>query len=110
MSLGAEDIAFVRDLFSSVPDLSTRKMFGGLGIYSDGVIFALMRSDGQVLLKATKGPFADHMATLGSEIWSYTRKNGTQSAMPYWTLPESALDDPEEAQSLAHQVLTALSS
>lgn len=108
MSLGAEDIAFVRDLFSDIPDLSTRKMFGGLGIYSAGVIFSVMRSDGQVLLKAQKGPFADHMASLGAEVWAYTRKNGTQSAMPYLTLPESALDDPEEAHNLAHQALAAL--
>ena len=108
MSLGDADIAFVRDLFNTIPDLTTRKMFGGLGIYSGDVIFALMRSDGQVLLKANKGPFADHMAALGSEIWAYTRKNGAQSAMPYWSLPDSALDDPEEAQDLARQALAAL--
>lgn len=108
MSLAAEDIAFARDLFSALPDLSTRKMFGGLGLYSEGVIFAVMRSDGQILIKAQQGPFADHMASIGAEIWSYPRKNGTQSAMPYWTLPDSALDDPEEARDLARQALNAL--
>ena len=108
MAVSEADIAFATDLFSDLGPVTTRKMFGGLGIYSGDVIFALMRSDGQVLLKANKGPFADHMAALGSEIWAYTRKNGAQSAMPYWSLPDSALDDPEEAQDLARQALAAL--
>ncbi|WP_370401241.1 TfoX/Sxy family protein [Sulfitobacter sp. JB4-11] len=108
MSLGAADIAFVRDLFSDIPDLTTRRMFGGLGIYSGGVIFALMRSDGQVLLKAQEGPFADHMAAIGGEHWTYTRKNGTHSAMPYWSLPENMLDEPDQITNLANRCLAAL--
>ncbi len=108
MSLAAADIAFATELFSDIPHLSTRKMFGGLGIYSGDRIFALMRSDAQLLLKATPGPFADKLADLGCEIWSYTRKNGTASTMPYWTLPDAALDDPSLAVSLAHEALDAL--
>ncbi len=34
------------------------------------------------MLKA-KGAFAEHMATLGGEEWTYERKDGKQSAMPY---------------------------
>jgi len=36
MSLADADIAFAKELFSDIPDLSTRKMFGGLGLYSAG--------------------------------------------------------------------------
>jgi DNA transformation protein len=108
VSLGPGDIDFVQELFADLPDLSTRKMFGGLGIYSDGVIFALMRSDGQVLLKGEAGNFADHLADLGSTQWTYTRKSGVASSMPYWTLPEAALDDPEMAQALARDAIEAL--
>ena len=42
MSISDADIAFVKDLFASVGTLTTRKMFGGLAIYADGVIFALI--------------------------------------------------------------------
>lgn len=108
MSLGAADIAFVQDLFTDIPDLTTRKMFGGLGIYPGGVIFALMRSDGEVLLKAEEGPFAERLAGLGCGKWTYTRKNGTESSMPYYSLPGSALDDPSEAGALGHEALAAL--
>ena len=40
MPVRDEQIAFVHDLFRAIPGLATRKMFGGLGNYSDGVIFA----------------------------------------------------------------------
>ena len=108
MSLSAADAAFAQELFSALPNLSTRKMFGGLGIYSDGVIFALMRSDGTLLLKAAKGAFADQLADLGSSQWTYMRKTGKTAAMPYWSLPDAALDDPEQASDLARQALNAL--
>ncbi|GAA6177998.1 TfoX/Sxy family protein [Sulfitobacter pacificus] len=108
MSLGAADIAFATELFSDIPKLSTRKMFGGLGIYSDGVIFALMKSDSQLLLKAQERAFTEKLAAAGSTQWTYTRKNGAESSMPYWSLPDAALDEPELAVSLAREALAQL--
>ena len=108
MSLGAEDISFARELFAALPGLTTRRMFGGLGIYSEGVIFALMRSDGTLLIKAQDGPFADRLAAMGCEKWLYTRKDGAASSMPYWTMPEAAVDDPEAAADLGRDALAAL--
>lgn len=108
MSLGDADIEFAKELFSAIPGLSTRKMFGGLGIYSDGVIFGVMRSDAVILIKANKGPFADKLAQLGCTLWTTTRRNGNVSSMPYWTLPTSALDDSEAACTLAREALAAL--
>ena len=108
MSLSAEEMAFARELFDDIPDLATRRMFGGMGVYSGGTIFALMLSDGRILLKAVKGPFADRMAALGGEEWTYTRTNGATSVMPYWSLPDAYLDDPDEASALAREALAAL--
>ncbi len=108
MSLNAADIAFVKELFGDIPDLSTRRMFGGLGLYADGVIFALMRSDGQILLKAVTPAFEETLARQGARKWTYTRKSGKDTAMPYWSLPDSALDDPEEAAALARRALADL--
>ena len=67
-----------------------------------------MLSDGRILLKAVKGPFADRMAALGGAEWTYTRKNGATSAMPYWTLPDACLDDPDATCALAREALAAL--
>ena len=109
MSLSPEDVAFVRDLFSGVPNLRTRRMFGGLGLYSGDTIFALMRSDGSVLVKAERAtPFAARLEGMGCQQWTYSRKSRAISAMPYWTLPEAALDDPEMAGALASDALAEL--
>ncbi|MDG1866967.1 MAG: TfoX/Sxy family protein, partial [Yoonia sp.] len=108
MNLGAGDMDFARELFSDIPDLTTRRMFGGMGLYCGGTIFALMMSDGRILLKAAKGPFADRMAQLGGNEWTYTHKTGAQAAMPYWSLPDAYLDDPEAACALARDALDAL--
>ena len=107
MGLGAEDIAFAQDLFSGLGSLTTRRMFGGVALYQDGTIFALMRSDGEILIKGA-GEFIDRLEAMGAERWTYTRANGNSAAMPYWTLPGAALDDPEEACTLARAALEHL--
>jgi len=89
-----EQIAFVRDLFRDVPGVTTRKMFGGLGIYSDGIIFALIGPGDAIMVKA-RGELAEQLSAEGAKQW--TTYEGKTVNMPYWCLPASALDDPEEA-------------
>lgn len=110
MSLSAGDIEYARDLFSDIPDLSTRRMFGGLGLYAAGTIFAVMLSDGRIMLKAVKGPFADHMDDIGGTKWTYTRKSGASAAMPYWTVPEYVLDDRDALTDLSLRALAHLNA
>jgi len=98
-------IAQARELLHDLGPLSVRKMFGGAGIYHDGTIFALI-VDHEILLKARDG-FAEEMAALGSTQWVYEMK-GKSGAMPYWSLPDSALDDAEEATALARRALEHL--
>lgn len=103
MSVSEEDIAFVYDLFGPLGGLSHRKMMGGLSIYHDGQIFAILSSGGRVYLKAS-GTFADALTAEGSE--KFEMENGR--GMNYWTLPEDALDDPELASYWARRALDAL--
>ena len=69
-------------------------MFGGHGIYLGGRIFAL-EIGGEIYIKAGES-IADRFRAAGSRPFSYAR-NGKMATMGYWTLPESAVDDPEEA-------------
>lgn len=107
MAITDEQIAFVQDLFADVGPITTRKMFGGLGIYSDGTIFALLLSDGSLHLKG-----ADNMPSAydaeGWSRWTYSRKDGAKSSMPYWQMPEALQDDPDEAAAWARRALAAL--
>ena len=102
MSLSAEQIAFAKELFGGLGDVTTRRMFGGIGIYLDGTIFAVMRSDGAILLKSVDG-FGAELEAAGGIHWTHDR-----GAMPYWTLPDAALDDPEEACDWARRAIARL--
>ncbi|MEX0312079.1 MAG: TfoX/Sxy family protein [Tateyamaria sp.] len=107
MALTDEEIDHVLDLFSGVGALSTRKMFGGIGVYSDGTIFAVMMRDGRLMLKG-KGEMIARFDAMGMERWTYQRPGKAETAMPYWILPDSALEDAEEASALAREALTHL--
>lgn len=107
MSLSNEQIEHARELFSGVPNITTRKMFGLLGLYSDGVIFALLSSDGTIRLKGV-GEMIARYEELGMEKWFYESKGKKPTGVPYWTMPDSAWDDPEEASALAVEALSHL--
>ena len=104
MSLSEAQIDRALELFAEVPDITTRKMFGGIGIYSGGVIFAVVMSDGTIRLKGM-GAMVDRFEALGMARWLYQRPGQKQSSMPYWALPEEALDDPAQASALAREAL-----
>jgi DNA transformation protein len=94
----------IRDIFAGVGPVAIKRMFGGKGIYSDGLIFALDIGDG-LLLKADAVSAPD-FAAAGSRQWVYDGKT-KPVAMPYWTVPESALDDPDEMTGWARKAIDA---
>lgn len=108
MSITAEDIEFATDLFSGLGELTTRKMMGGLCLYSDGTIFSMVHGELGIMIKGA-GDFQKQLDEMGLTRWTYQRENAPKpTAMPYWKLPESALDDPDEACDLARRALSYL--
>jgi DNA transformation protein len=85
----------IRDLFSGLGPVSVRRMFGGKGIYFDGVIIAVELRD-ELMLKGD-ATLAPELEAAGCLRWTYVgSRHGKQVSMPYWTVPEAALDDPDE--------------
>ena len=108
MAVSDAEIDRVRELFEGVGPLTTRRMFGGVGIYRDRVIFAVVMSDGTLRLKGA-GEMADRFDAEGWERWTYRRDGSdTLRSMPYWRVPDALLDDPEEASEWARRALAAL--
>jgi DNA transformation protein len=107
VSVSDEQIAAALDLFAELGGLSTRKMMGGLCLYRDGVIFALLYSDGTLFLKG-KGDMIEALEDAGATRWTYQRDGKAPTAMPYWTMPDDALDDPELACDWARRALSHL--
>ncbi len=82
-------------------------MFGAGAVYANGLIIALL-DDGVVWLKAdeTNAPL---LVEAGARQFAYPTKDGQTMTMAYWSLPESAMDDPDEAVAWArHSIEAAL--
>lgn len=98
---------FVKELFAGVGPVQTKRMFGGAGGYADGVMFLLLADD-TIYLKVD-----DALKTeLGAEgcgpfVWEPQSgpRAGEELDLGYWRLPDSALDDPEEAAMWGRKAL-----
>lgn len=84
----------IEEIFQAVGPVSIRRMFGGKGIYRDGVIFALDLFD-EIMLKADNKS-APRFEEAGARQWVYQREGKNPVAMPYWSIPDDAYDDPDE--------------
>jgi DNA transformation protein and related proteins len=85
-------LAYLQDLFSEFGAITTRAMFGGHGVYRDGVFIALV-IDGALYLKVdarTRGEFE----AAGCAPFEYAHK-GKRLTMSYWSTPEAAMDSPQ---------------
>jgi DNA transformation protein len=96
----------IRELFDGLGPVSIRRLFGGKGVYFDGVIIAV-EIRGEFRLKADAQSAPDFEAA-GCTQWTYTgSRHGKTVAMPYWSIPEDALDDPEEMTVWARRAYEA---
>ncbi len=78
---GAEAAAAIVADLAPLGDVTSKKMFGGHGIFCDGVMFVLIDSKGTVHLRAD-----DATATRFEE-----RESMKHDRMPYWTVPADVL-------------------
>lgn len=100
MAISPEFIAWLDDLFAVVPGTSIRKMFGGVGVFRHGLMYALAMSDGRVALKADEVNVPDFRAE-GCTEWTYERGKSPKKSMGYWYVPERLFDDPDEMREWA---------
>ncbi|MCP1197824.1 TfoX/Sxy family protein [Notoacmeibacter sp. MSK16QG-6] len=100
------DDDYLADLFSGLGPISVRRMFGGKGIYHQGLIFALDMSDGRIMMKGDAVNAGNYEAA-GCERWSYQRPGRNKTFMPYWTAPDDALDSPEAMMPWAQSAFAA---
>ena len=95
----------IQELFSSFGPVSVRRMFGGAGIYADGIMIAIV-VDGTIYLKTDEKNAPDfEREGLGS--FTYTAKNGKRAVMSYRRMPDRLYDDPDELVGWARGALSA---
>lgn len=95
MAISPEFVNYLDDLFTVVPGTSIRKMFGGVGIFRHGLMYALAMSDGRIAMKADEVNVPDFRAE-GCTEWTYEMRSGPKKSMGYWYMPERLVDDEDE--------------
>lgn len=100
--MSAPDAAFIADLFGALGPVRVRRMFGGAGVYLGDAMFALVAND--MIYLRTDDALAADLAAEGSAPFVYTGKHAPVT-LPYWRLPETALDDPDIAAAWALRAL-----
>ena len=88
--------SFVHEqLNRAVPPVRARRMFGGMGLYSSDVFFALIADDA-LYLKTNASTQPDFEAKGMGPFRPFGDDGGT---MGYHQLPEEVLEDPEELRA-----------
>jgi DNA transformation protein len=85
-------IDYVMELLGPFGTVRTRRMFGGYGVYLDGLMFAIVSED-TLYLKADEMNRVE-FEQAGCERFGYVRK-GRRAALNFFRTPADAMESPE---------------
>ena len=91
--------AFIKDQLSLFGPVTIRNIFGGAGVYADGVMFAILVDDTFYLKadEATQPAFISE----GMGPFTYRPPGKGPVAMSYFEVPPRLLEEPEELAAWA---------
>ncbi|MBE9567671.1 MAG: TfoX/Sxy family protein [Proteobacteria bacterium] len=99
-----EFVSYIVELTRSIGPVHARAMFGGHGLFLDGLMFALI-ADSELFLKADTSTIATFIDK-GLDAFSYGKK-GKEFRMSYYQCPEEALESSEEMNIWANMAYSA---
>lgn len=99
-----EFMEFVVEMLQLFGAVTAKKMFGGYGLYKDGIMFALIADDALYFKvdDVSRNDFTGH----GLTPFTYT-KNGTQYKMSYYGAPDDVFEDIEVMAEWAEKAFCA---
>jgi DNA transformation protein len=103
LRVSAEFRDFVLDQLARVPDLKSRRMFGGVGLYSGERFFGIVAAD-ELFFKVDDSNRAAYEAA-GSEPFRPVLDRPV--SMSYWRVPLEVLEDPAELVDWANAAVRA---
>jgi DNA transformation protein and related proteins len=101
----ALDESYIVDLFVAFGPVVVRRMFGGGGIYAEGLMFALV-ADGVIYLKADAQTIPAFEKE-GLRPFTYAAKGRKQISLSYWRMPDRLYDDADELARWARKAVMA---
>lgn len=92
------------DLFAPFGRIVVRRMFGGEGLFRDGLMFGLVDAE-RIFLK-TDDKTRPRFVAEGSGPFTYQMKKGEGILTSYYELPDRLYDDPDELAEWARAAFT----
>jgi DNA transformation protein len=85
-----EFVSYVVDMLQTIGPVYSKKMFGGHGVFLEGLMFALI-ADNELFLK-TDAESEDEFRERGLQPFTYNKK-GKLIKMSYYQAPEEVMED-----------------
>lgn len=96
--------AHLADVLAPLGSIKIRSMFGGAGVYCQGVMIALIAED-VLYFRSDSAKSPPTHAPPGIEPFTYARPGGKRIAMRYWRAPEALFDDDDAMRTWARASL-----
>ena len=100
MSVGAAFLQYVLEQLERLGAVSSRRMFGAVGLYRDDVFFAILDDD-TLYFKVDDSTRPDYESRGMKALRPY--KDRPDVSMTYFTVPADVLDDAEELVTWARR-------
>ena len=105
MAVNASLTGLLKELLAPLGQVGVRRMFGGAGVYCDGLMFGLIARD-TLYFKADDGNRPAYEAE-GMAPFAYEARGRTVELGSFWRMPERLLDEPDEMVEWARAALAA---
>jgi len=101
--VSADFLAYVLEQLAQLGELTSRRMFGGAGLYSDGLFFGLIM-DEVLYLRVDDANRADYSSRGMAQFRPYVDR--PHLSMNYYEIPADVLEDAAELVSWARRSVT----
>ena len=99
MAVSEEYVKYVKDQLSEFGEVDVKRMFGGIGIFREGSMFAMISSDTTFRLRVDNTNQKQFEEKGMKPLYSKKKKKG----MPYWEVPQDVLENKDELAKWANQ-------
>ena len=101
MAVNEEYLKFILDQLSLFGNVETKKMFGGIGFFKEGIMFAMIGQNA-FRLRVDESSIPDFEAKGMKPMFSDAKKK----SMPYWEVPLDVLENKDELARWTHKAYT----
>jgi DNA transformation protein and related proteins len=102
MAVGGDFCDYVIEQLAGAGRVTSRAMFGGVGLYLDGLFFALIDDD-TLYFKADAASRARYERAGSRPFCPYPDR--PEQAMGYWQVPAEVLEDADELAAWAREAM-----